>query len=695
MRICGFALAMLALFIASLFAQEPAMSIGIATHHLLPVPASVEFHPGQLRLDANFTVAVEGHSDARLDRAVQRALRRFSARTGLTLAAPRAKNAADATLLIHASGPGMKVQGIEEDESYSLEVAAKQVALRAATVVGILRGLETFLQLVERDSAGAYLPFVRIQDRPRFAWRGLLIDVCRHWEPVEVIERNLDAMAAVKLNVLHWHLSEDQGFRVESRRYPKLQEMGSDGLYYTQEQIREVVAYARDRGIRVMPEFDMPGHSTAWLVGYPEFSSGPGPYAIERRFGVFDPAFDPTREAVYRFLDSFIGEMSALFPDAFWHVGGDEVPGRQWMANPAIQAYTQKHNLKDAPALQAYFNQRLLRILQKHKKRMIGWDEILHPDLPKDTVVQSWRGQKSLGEGAKQGYGGILSAGYYLDGMATSATHYAVDPLPATSDLTPEQAARIFGGEACMWGELITPDNIDSRIWPRTAAIAERLWSPREVKDVDDLYRRLAAASIALEQAGVRHLSAPGAMLRRLADTDAIEPLRALLRFVEPVSLGERQRTSRATQLTALTTLGDIATPDAFARHDFPKLVAAVLGDAANRKASRQQLASAFQSWRELPARIAPLAEHAPQIHDADGVAADLAALGETGEEALSFLAQSAAPPPDWLEAKRVMLDQAAKSKGLLRIAVIDAMRTLVGAAANGGRPAPASQYLR
>ncbi len=671
------------------------MSIGITTHHLLPVPASVEFQPGQLRLDENFNVAVEGHSDARLDRAVQRALKRFSARTGLTLTAPRVKNAADATLLIHANGPGMKVQGVEEVESYSLEVTAKQAALRAPTVVGILRGLETFLQLVERDRAGSYLPFVRIQDRPRFAWRGLLIDVCRHWEPVEVIERSLDAMAAVKLNVLHWHLSEDQGFRVESRRYPKLQEMGSDGLYYTQEQIREVVAYARDRGIRVMPEFDMPGHSTAWFVGYPEFSSGPGPYAIERRFGVFDPAFDPTREAVYRFLDGFIGEMSALFPDAYWHIGGDENPGRQWMANPAIQAYMQKHNLKDAPALQAYFNQRLLRILQKHKKRMIGWDEILHPDLSKDTVVQSWRGQKSLGEGAKQGYGGILSAGYYLDGMATAATHYAVDPLPATSDLTPQQAARILGGEACMWGELITPDNIDSRIWPRTAAIAERLWSPREVKDVDDLYRRLAAVSLQLEEAGARHLSGPDTMLRRLAVTDAIGPLRALLRLVEPLSLGERQRTSRATQLTSLTALGDIATPDAPARHDLPKLVAAALSDSESRGIARDLLASEFKNWRELPTRIAPLAEHAPQIHDADGLCADLAALGATGEEALSYLTDGTAPPPEWLEARRALLDQAAKPKGLLRLAVIDAMRTLVAAAANGGKPAPASESLR
>lgn len=670
-------------------AQEAAVDRSSATHNLLPVPALVEFQPGQLRLDANFSVAVEGHSDARLDRAIGRVLQRFAAHAALALVRPRAKDPAEATLVIRAGGPGMKVQGVEENESYSLEVTAQRATLRAPTVVGILRGLETFLQLIERDAGGFHLPFVRIQDRPRFPWRGLLIDVCRHWEPVEVIKRNLDAMAAAKLNVLHWHLSEDQGFRVESRRFPKLQEMGSDGLYYTQEQIRDVVAYARDRGIRVMPEFDMPGHSTAWFVGYPELSSGPGPYVIERRFGVFDPAFDPSREATYRFLDRFVAEMAGLFPDTYWHIGGDENPGRQWNANPAIRAFMQKHGLKDAPALQAYFNQRLARILQKHGKRMVGWEEILNPDLPKDTVVQSWRGQKSLGDGAKRGYAGILSAGYYLDAMSTAAAHYAVDPLPATSDLDPAQAARILGGEACMWGELITPESIDSRLWPRTAAIAERLWSPGEVQDVHNLYRRLAVVRLGLEEVGAQHLSGPDRMLRRLAGTEAIEPLRELLRWVEPVSLGERQRASRATQLTSLTTLGDIASPDVPARHGLAGLVSRVLGDSPGREADRALLRDAFQRWRALPAELALLAEHAPLVHNADAVGADLAALGVAGEEALSYLAQGAAPPPEWSEARRALLDQAARPKSLLRVAVVEALRALITAAAGSANPAP------
>ncbi len=202
--------------------------------------------------------------------------------------------------------------------------------MSAPNPLGVLRGLETFRQLVVSTPQGPELPVVDIEDHPRFPWRGLHLDVSRHWMPIEVVKRNLDGMAAVKLNVFHWHLSDDQGFRVESKRFPKLQQLGSDGLFYTQEQVREVIAYAQDRGIRVVPEFDMPGHTTSWLVGYPQLASAPGPYQIERNWGVFDPTLDPTRESTYQFLDAFIGEMAALFPDPFFHIGGDEVTGQQW-----------------------------------------------------------------------------------------------------------------------------------------------------------------------------------------------------------------------------------------------------------------------------------------------------------------------------------------------------------------------------
>src|SRR5215213_4951164 len=353
---------------------------------LMPVPASVKFQPTErLAIDANFKVATRGHSDARLQAGIFRFVKRLEGRTVLTLAPGLAPDDQMTQLMIQCDGPGKNIPSVSENESYRIDITDRQAMLTAPTVVGALRGLETLLQLLDADRNGYFFPGVQIDDQPRFPWRGLLIDVARHFETIEVLKRNLDAMAAVKLNVLHWHLTEDQGFRVESKKFPKLHQLGSDGNYYTQEQVKDIIAYARDRGIRVVPEFDIPGHSTSWLVGHPELGSAPGPYTIERRRGIFEPALDPTREEVYKFLETFLGEMAALFPDDYLHIGGDENEGKQGERNPAIQAYMKQKGIKDNHALQAYFNTRLLKILQKHKKKMIGWDEILQPELPKDV----------------------------------------------------------------------------------------------------------------------------------------------------------------------------------------------------------------------------------------------------------------------------------------------------------------------
>ncbi len=531
-------------------------------HDLMPVPASVEFSDGRLAITTAFSVSVAGCRDPRVEAAVARALRRLQGRTGLEFSTPVVTAPDSATLVVECARAGGALPSLRDDESYTIEVNERQARLRAVEASGVLRGLETLLQLAGSDRQGFFLPAVRIDDRPRFPWRGLLIDVCRHWLPIEVIKRNLDGMAAVKLNVLHLHLTEDQGFRIESKRYPKLHTLGSDGLYYTQDQIREIVAYAAARGIRVVPEFDMPGHVTSWLVGHPELAALPGPYAIERRWGVMDPAFDPTREDVYRFLDGFFAEMATLFPDEYLHIGGDENNGTAWGANAAIQAFMKKNRLADAHALQAYFNRRLSAILRKHGKKMVGWDEILHPDLPKDSVVQSWRGQASLAEGARAGYSGILSNGYYLDLMLPAARHYTVDPLPSGSALSEAEAARVLGGEACMWSEYVSPETVDSRVWPRLGAIAERLWSPTTVTDVDDMYRRLETLSVRLEELGLEHEKNRDMMLRRLAGGTDIEALRTLVELVEPVKGYRRPELRPATQMMPLTRFVDAARAD-------------------------------------------------------------------------------------------------------------------------------------
>jgi hexosaminidase len=467
--------------------------------------------------------------------------------------------------------------------------------------------------------------------------------------PVDVMKRTLDGMAAVKLNVLHWHLSDDQGFRVECKRFPKLHEVGSDGLYFTQAQIREIVAYARERGIRVVPEFDMPGHTTAWFVGYPELASAPGPYRIERGWGIFDPAMDPTREETYQFLDAFIGEMAALFPDEYFHIGGDEVNGKQWNANARIAAFKREKGIKDNHDLLAHFVKRVQALVTRHGKKMIGWDEVLHPDLPKDIVVHSWRGQKSLAAAARQGYRGILSFGYYLDHMRPARYHYGIDPhAGAAADLGEAEKALILGGEACMWAEFVVPETVDSRVWPRTAAIAERLWSPRSVTDVESMYARMEAVSRHLTSAGLMHRSNYDVMLDRLAANRPTEALRVLADVVEPVKEYTRGQLRKHTQGTPLNRLVDAARPESLTARRFGQQVKAFLaGDSSQEPAIRAQLTV----WRDNHARLKPLltdmlAEAAPLSEDLSAIAAAaLDRLDGRGDAAAAERIKGAARP--------------------------------------------------
>jgi hexosaminidase len=469
---------------------------------------------------------------------------------------------------------------------------------------------------------------------------------------------------------------------VESKKFPKLHLMGSDGLYYTQDQVREIIAYARDRGIRVVPEFDIPGHATSWLVGYPELGSAPGPYKIERGAGIFEPALDPTREQTYKMLDGFLGEMASLFPDAYMHIGGDENEGKQWDRNPQIQAFMKEKGIKDNHALQAYFNQRVLKILQKYGKKMIGWDEILHPDLPRDAMIQSWRGPTSLADAAKKGYNGILSAGYYIDLIFPAAQHYVVDPLPESAALTAEEAKHVLGGEATMWGEWVSPETIDSRIWPRTAAIAERLWSPRTVTDVGDMYRRLAVFSRQLEELGLTHKKNFGMMLRRLAGSDNIGPLSTLASTLEPVKEYRRYQMRPQTMLSPLTGLIDATRPDSESARLFSTSVDDFLSDAPRFELYRAEIGHTLGEWRAAAISLGPMIDRSPALQEARPLAGNLADIAEAGLEAMAHLSAGAAATTEWRDAELAKLDEAAKPKAALEFVVILSVRKLVIAAA-------------
>jgi hexosaminidase len=652
--------------------------------NLMPMPASVQVASGQLTIDQTFSVAATGFHDAALNGAVQRAVAQLSRRTGMHFY-NTSSHAANPTLLIRAEHGREKVQKVGEDESYELDVSESGAKLSAANPLGILRGLQTFLQLVKTTDKGFAVPDVSIKDQPRFPWRGLLIDVSRHFIPLDVLKRNLDGMAAVKMNVLHWHLSDDQGFRVESKRFPKLHEMGSDGLYYTQSEIRDFLAYAYDRGIRVLPEFDIPGHSKSWFIGYPELASGSGPYKLDSEPP--DSVIDPTKESTYKFLERFIAEMAKLFPDAYFHIGGDEVDGKFWDANPQIQAFIRAHGMKNNQDLQAYFNQRLQKVLTKNHKVMVGWDEILHPDLPKTIVIQSWRGQESLASAARQGYSGLLSFGYYLDLIWPAARHYAVDPMSgAAATLTAEEKSRLLGGEACMWTELVCSETIDSRIWPRNAVIAERLWSPQEITDVNSMYSRLSELSWQLELLGLTHRSAKTLLLDRMAGSDDTAAARILVDVVEPVKDYARMENVKVPWnfRAPLDRLVDAANPESDVARRFRDLVQTYVQSAYKDQAAKAQIRAWLTTWRDNHAKLKRTLNSSFLLQEDAALSEDLSALGAAGLAALDYLDKSEPAPETWRAAQAAVIGRAQTPKADLLLMVVGPIQQLVDATAQG-----------
>jgi hexosaminidase len=641
---------------------------------LMPMPRVATPGDGKLAIHEDFTVAATGVSDGRLSRAVDRLVARISRQTGIWIVAPKAADTSRATLRIECSAAGPAYPTLGEDESYTLDVTAQGATIKAATIDGAMHGMATFAQLIAEGPGGFSAAAIHVEDRPRFAWRGLMLDVARHWMPLEVVERNLDAMAAVKLNVFHWHLSDDQGFRVESKLYPKLQQMGSDGNYYTQDQVRHVIEYARDLGIRVIPEFDIPGHTTAWLVGYPEIGAAPGPYELGRHFGVFDPVMDPSKEGVYSFLDGFLGEMTKLFPDPYFHIGGDEVNGKDWTRSAAVQAFEKAHNLANNEAFHAYFNQRILKILQADGKTMIGWDEILHPDLPKASVIQSWRGPKGLADAVGKGYQGILSWGYYLDHLSPAAYHYGIDPL--AGNLPADQASRVLGGEACMWSEYVSAETVDSRIWPRMAAIAERFWSPAELKDVDSMYQRMTAVSRQLEWTGVRHRANYEPMLERLAAGQPVGPVKVLADASEALGLGPRARAQRYTTLIPLNRFVDAARPESESVR--------ALELAANRRNPEDvsALRRQFTEWAANDALFQPMAEQDGFLQELKPLSKDLSTLGTMGLKALDYLGGGPKAPAAWLSAQTAEIARIQKPNAEVTLAAYRPVKVLLDALA-------------
>lgn len=679
---------------------------------LMPLPAKAEIDASKLYLGTDFQVEWKGYKDERLERA----LLRFQEQLGrYTFASNSAREST--RLKLSCQNKGGKFPSLDDNESYNLEIGLDGIDLVSSEPAGLMRGLETLLQMLSMDEGRPFMYTGRLDDHPRFPWRGLMLDVSRHFIPKDIILRILDAMAAVKLNVFHWHLTDYQGFRLESKVYPKLHEEGSDGDYYTQEDLREIIEYAADRAIRIVPEFDVPGHSTSWLAGYPELAATASEYEPDTLIGILDPIMDPRKEEVYEFLDKFLEEMTGLFPDPYIHIGGDEVSTKHWNESKQIQAFMREQKIEDNEELQAYFNRRLKEILKKHNRKMIGWDEVFHPEIGNDIVIQSWRSHKSLYEVASAGLSGILSSGYYLDHKLSAAFHYQVDPevlpggvniepdsnlwqtwklqiatpgegmegemslfgseesyrgfistdlntssfsnveweapklsFPMTTQfgelsfeasiegdsmtgkmslgllnfdlkgekiaandmegtdfpvfevvpaLTDSQYKQILGGEACLWTEVVDARTVESRLWPRTAAIAEKLWSPQSLtNDLEDMYRRLYVFSDRLNLMGIKHQSYQDEIIGIISDqTNVQQAMVDILKAIEEAKYYNRFSIYETLSTNIpLTRFADAALPENYVARDFNLLTEQLTGKRRSLEAA-EEATELLEAW--------------------------------------------------------------------------------------------------
>ena len=436
-------------------------------------------------------------------------------------------------------------------EGYRLSVTPDSVTLTASKPAGLFHGVQTLRQLLPvRGEGGSAIPAVEIEDAPRFAYRGMHLDVGRHFFPASFVKRYVDLLAMYKFNTFHWHLTEDQGWRIQIKRYPRLTEVGGcrketqvakhrdpfvgDGTrycgYYTQDEVRDVVAYAAARHVTILPEIEMPGHSVAAITAYPELGCRATAPEVRTKWGISDDILCPTEET-FAFLEGVLTEVMELFPGERIHIGGDEAPKQAWQESPAAQAVIRREGLKDEHELQSYFVRRIEKFLNAHGRRLVGWDEIVEGGLSPTATVMYWRDRPDAGVGVqggidparvavKQGNSVIMTPNQtlYFDryqadsageplaigGLATLRQVYDYDPIP--SDFGPEEAKRVLGAQANVWTEyMATPEHVEYMVLPRMIALAEVVWSPREARDWDSFTRRLPAQLKRLDALGVKY----------------------------------------------------------------------------------------------------------------------------------------------------------------------------------------------
>ncbi len=477
---------------------------------LIPYPVQVERGSGSFALRQEMLMVVSPDAPADVLSTGRIICDKIRARTGIELKIVQLHEFAPGqiALKIDTTDPELIIHG---PEAYRLEVSwseesGGEVVLVASCAHGFFNAGMTLLQLLRKDGECWVIPSVVILDYPRFIHRGLHLDPARNFLSMEFVKRYVDLISHLKLNVLHFHLVDDQGWRLEVKGFPRLHEVGGAGGYYTQVEIKDLIAYADSRHVTVIPEIEMPGHCTAMLAGYPELSCSGEEVEVSKIWGIHRNAMCPCREDTYQFIDELIREVVLLFPSGYIHIGSDEVMPKDWLDDPRCKALAEEKGLEGNRGLQSYFVGRVAKILANYDRRMIGWDEIVDY-APEGAVVQAWHNLEKAREAALAGRGVIVSPvnPWYFDypeWMWSMKKGYLFDPVP--EGLSPDQEKWILGGEACMWGERAPQDKIDYKLFPRTLALSEVLWSPKDNREFKGFKARVRAYRPVLKDQGVK-----------------------------------------------------------------------------------------------------------------------------------------------------------------------------------------------
>jgi len=500
--------------------------VDLAPLPLIPMPAMVDLTPGHFQLRRGVPLVVRRDDPRALGAA--RYFQKLASELHLDL---RRDGAESDDAIVFELDPNLLVRGDLGNEGYELSVSPRRMRVVARSSKGLFYGGITLWQMIS-GSDDLRIPAVAISDHPRFAWRGLLLDSARHFQSPDFIKHFIDQMAQHKLNVLHWHLTDDQGWRVEIKKYPKLTQVGAwrtppgggppYGGYYTQDEIRDIVRYAQERYLTIVPEIEMPGHAQAAIAAYPELGVNGRNPGVSHDWGINTWLYN-VDESTLGFLQDVLGEVMGLFPSRYIHVGGDEAAKDQWQASAQVQNKMHELGLKDEAALQGWFTARIGKYLAAHDRQLIGWDEILEGGVPPDATVMSWRGAQGAIDAAKQSHDVIMAPSpvMYFDHLQASAHEeppgrpdivsledvYRFEPIPR--ELDSNQAAHVLGAEAALWSEYLTDaQRVEHAAFPRTAALAEALWSPPRQRDWRSFEKRLPAQLARYSRAGIAYAHA-------------------------------------------------------------------------------------------------------------------------------------------------------------------------------------------